>query len=642
MTKITLEDILIGAQQEAFRLRHFYIGVEHLFIALLSMRHSIASGIIQEYGFTSEYVIDLIRRKVGKGNRDRSHIDLTYTPRLNIILNIAYELALEAGGEAEDDQIDERNLLIAFFEEQQSLPIRVLMWLGMDDLPKLLERARSYTADVDSYQPFIRIEYGEQFDRQTPVPKNYLALLRKMFYGYSHVRIERRLMGGYSDAAVLIVTPIRNDNREDAAVIVKLGQIDRILDEAQRYDLHVKNKLPPMTARIEEAPTILETMKIAGLKYTLIADVDHSPRDLRLVFDTWSADQIGIWLKEELFPTFGRNWWQQRQSYHFQVWREYDRLLPPILTLDFIENAPSDAVKLQIPVQRSDLHRLDYGHVVVMEKFIVHRVSVEKKTLELIVSERNLSVYAFKIVIRGIDLEQTPYYRGELIERIAGKVWQTRDQELVNSVQSLQPEFDLRVPKFDIGGGVWLPNPLIYYEEVLDQYVTGGLSTVHGDLHPGNLLIGPRDSAFLIDFAHTRDGHTMIDWGILETSLICDYITPLIGEEWAELYPLALALKQFNRGDFNRADWAENDLTILQYIREIVVECLVKSNNWIEYYTALLFCSLRAMERDTTVTLGGRRMMFLVAALALYEIQSRHKPNKLMSNTAMPDDTELI
>jgi hypothetical protein len=644
MTKITLEDILIGAEQEAFSLRHFYIGAEHLFLALLSMRHSITSTIIQEYGFTPEYVRDIIRRKAGKGTRDRSRVELTHTPRLNIILDIANELALESGVLTGDSRVDERDLLIAFFEEQQSLPIRVLGRLGINDLTKLLDRVRTYDVDEDSYQPFIRVEYGPQFDRQTLLNKEYLALLRKMFFGYSYVRVERRLRGGYTNAVVVIVTPIQNDNREDAAVAVKLGEVNRILDEAQRYELYVKNKLPALTARIEEKPTILETKGIAGLKYTLISNGDHAPRDLRLMFDVWSTEQIGEWLQKELFQTFGRNLWQQKQSYQFPVWREYDRLLPPILTLEYVENPPNDAEKLRMPINRASLHQLDYGDVVVLERFLVHRVNVEKNSLDLIVSERNMALYAFKVEVRGIDLQQHVHYQGELIEEIGGTVWQKRDQRLIETVNFLGAEFELKASRFLIDIGIWLPNPLIYYEEILDQQITGGLSTIHADLHPGNILIGPHNSAFLIDFAHTRDGHTMLDWATLEVSLLCDYVAPLVGEEWGDLYPFILTMMRLNRSEVNENDhiyMKHNHLQIVKYIRQIVAECLVKSNNWIEYHIALLFCSLRAMERET-VNKGGKRLMLLIAALAVYEIRARHKPNPLMTNTALSDDTELI
>ena len=66
MATITLKDILIGARQESYRMRHFYVGAEHLFIALLDNKGGLAGNIIQEYGLTPVYVIDAVRRKIGK------------------------------------------------------------------------------------------------------------------------------------------------------------------------------------------------------------------------------------------------------------------------------------------------------------------------------------------------------------------------------------------------------------------------------------------------------------------------------------------------------------------------------------------------------------------------------------------------
>ena len=67
MTVISLKDILINARQESVQMRHHFLGVEHLFIAMLQIQGGITSSIIEDYGLTAEYVIDAIRRKTDKG-----------------------------------------------------------------------------------------------------------------------------------------------------------------------------------------------------------------------------------------------------------------------------------------------------------------------------------------------------------------------------------------------------------------------------------------------------------------------------------------------------------------------------------------------------------------------------------------------
>ena len=115
MSDLTLNDMLIGARQESYRMRHFYVGAEHLFIALLDSKGSLTGNIIQVYGLTPGYVIDAIRRKIGKGGKHRLWAGVPNTPRADVLMGIANDLALEAGRE----EISERDLLTAIFEEKE-------------------------------------------------------------------------------------------------------------------------------------------------------------------------------------------------------------------------------------------------------------------------------------------------------------------------------------------------------------------------------------------------------------------------------------------------------------------------------------------------------------------------------------------
>src|SRR5690606_25382203 len=156
------------------------------------------------------------------------------------------------------------------------------------------------------------------------LPDESLFILRRMFYGYSLIRIERRLTGGYTPAIILVVTPVQADGMEDAPVVVKIDDADVILDEAQRYEAHVRSSLPPLTARLEEKPTTSEMSDLAGLKYTFISGMNSTAQDLREA--AHDLDNLGEWLRRELYPYFGKTWWKQNRPYRFQVWTEYDWL----------------------------------------------------------------------------------------------------------------------------------------------------------------------------------------------------------------------------------------------------------------------------------------------------------------------------
>ncbi len=637
MSNIALKDILIGARQEAYRMRHFYLGVEHLFIALLEIKGGLAASILEEHGLTPEYVIDALRRKVSKGGKHRLWAGIPNTPRADVVLGIAGEIALEQGRKS----IVERDILIAILEEGDNVPTRLLQALGLD-LEKLKELARHKEAGKTNLQSFVKIDFGPHFDMNMGLTKDQLFILRRMFQDYPQIRVENQLKGGYTSAIILIVTPIHADRREDTPVVVKIGDTDAILEEARRYESYVKGKLPPLTARLEDKTTAPDVSDLAGIKYTLMADEDGVYHDLRSLLPIWGARKMGQWIAEKLHPTFGKTWWGQSREYRFEVWREYDWMLPPIFTLELTttDTIPNDAHILRFPIKRSKLKEIEYGDLVVIENFIVKKVDRERSAIQLGFGQSAESANAFKIEIRNIDFNQDTYFRGEVVERIVGRVWKTRDEQLTRAARRLGPDFDIESERIPFGEER-LPNPIIAYAEVLDEYhVNATMSTIHGDLHLGNILVGPNESPSLVDFAHTRDGHTLFDWAILEISLLSDVLLPYFGESWDDARRALTFIAQLNAEATIEAPSPEIEqaLEAIRYLRQTVAECLFIPNQWAEYYVALSMCCLRAISWDT-MSFAARRLLYLVAALAIHELRGRHRPDA--DGTPSPDDTGL-
>lgn len=636
MSTIPLRDILISARQEAYRMRHFYLGVEHLFIALLEIKGGLASSIMEGHGLATEYVIDAIRRKVGKGSRHRLWAGIPNTPRTEVVLAIANELAVETSRK----EISEQDLLIAILEENENIPVRVLRILNQD-IAELTKEARTKVNTNNAQQAFVKIDYGPHFNRNEALSEQHLFVLRRMFYGYDEIRVERRLTGGYTKALVLVVTPINSDQREDAAVVVKIDQADIILDEAQRYDTNVKASLPPFSARLVDRPTAPEKSDFAGIKYTFVGNDTASSKDMRFVAAALGAPKLADWLKNGLFPLFGKTWWQQRRPYRFQAWREYDGILPPILTLELVDEkeVPANAHLLKMPIKRSRLKQLEYGDIVLIENFTVSKVYRDRKAIQLAAAQGSDAATAYKIEMRGIDLDKDAYYRGEVVERIAGKVWKTRHEHLITAARTLEPDFDINAEFIPSGldSPARLQNPLNFYDTLLETSVNGSLSKIHGDLHLGNLLLGPGDNPSLIDFAQTRDGHTVFDWITLEISLLSDLIMPAVGSEWQDARKLLKYLQALNKrealppGDSKLAEL----FSVIQAVRDIAQECLTDAEDWSEYFVGMTLCGLRALTWDT-MSIGTRRLMFMLAALSLAYSQPSQK-----AAAPSPDATEI-
>ena len=78
MPDIALKDILINARQESFRMQHYYLGVEHLFIGLLDIQGGLTSSLLEAQTIANE--------------RLRAHIDALPPEQLAVIAEQIWKL----------------------------------------------------------------------------------------------------------------------------------------------------------------------------------------------------------------------------------------------------------------------------------------------------------------------------------------------------------------------------------------------------------------------------------------------------------------------------------------------------------------------------------------------------------------------
>jgi hypothetical protein len=158
-------------------------------------------------------------------------------------------------------------------------------------------------------------------------------------------------------------------------------------------------------------------------------------------------------------------------------------------------------------------------------------------------------------------------------------------------------------------------------------------------LHLGNILVGPNGSAFLIDFAQTRDGHTLFDWASLELGLLSEIVMPVAGDDWKAARTAAHLIADMNVGAGLGVSPLSEALRPVSAVREIVRECLSAPDYWQEYYVALAMASLRAYTWET-MAVPGRRLMFLIAALMMDELKGQRLPGS-SADTLTTDMTEV-
>ena len=122
-------DILSQAAEEARRLDHNYIGVEHLFMALTRNEKGLTTLLIRKAGLDPRFVRNEIRKEIGTGDAKVGDV-LPMTPRAELVL--ALTIFLSDRDEEGSGQVEEVHLLVAILQEGESIPVRKLTEMGFD------------------------------------------------------------------------------------------------------------------------------------------------------------------------------------------------------------------------------------------------------------------------------------------------------------------------------------------------------------------------------------------------------------------------------------------------------------------------------------------------------------------------------
>jgi hypothetical protein len=201
-----------------------------------------------------------------------------------------------------------------------------------------------------------------------------------------------------------------------------------------------------------------------------------------------------------LFDTFGPHWWLQRSPFTFRLEQEYDALLPPHLVIEPLSENTQNRLVIGPDTPPSDATFLA-GTTVRVDGF----TRVETRT-------DGLSLTLTGSGINGQPSLRIRWKGGNPPAGTYGKITETRVRLLRHYTQDM--------PLFD------LPDPLDRLSDILHSTVEGTRSVIHGDLNLENVLVGPGDLVWLIDFAQTCEGHPLRDFAHLYTEIIAHVISP--------------------------------------------------------------------------------------------------------------------
>jgi len=172
---------------------------------------------------------------------------------------------------------------------------------------------------------------------------------------------------------------------------------------------------------------------------------------------------------------------------------------------------------------------------------------------------------------------------------LTGRVIETRTSLLEKSVKNLE-----------LFG---LPDPLPRLAGLLEETVKGTRSTIHGDLNLENILIGPGELVWLIDFAQTREAPPLIDFAHLEADFIAHVLASQIR-----------SIDDFREFISGRPAVSYQPLSLVyQSLNEIALRCLANPNQSREWQLVRMLALIGAL-KYANIDQHARHCLYLTAA----------------------------
>jgi len=117
--------VLSLAHQEAERLRHNYIGTEHLLLGLIREDGGVAARVLAELGLEADRVEEIVERFSAPGQRSSSQIELS--PGTQQVIEHAFEEANKLGNHF----VSTEHLLLGLLRYDEGIALKVLAKLGV-------------------------------------------------------------------------------------------------------------------------------------------------------------------------------------------------------------------------------------------------------------------------------------------------------------------------------------------------------------------------------------------------------------------------------------------------------------------------------------------------------------------------------
>jgi len=120
--------VLALAREEAGRLRHEYVGTEHILLGLVREGEGVAAAVLRNLHVDPDKIRESVEGQVKKGINAITRADLPYTTRAKKVLELAMSEANDLGHE----YVGTEHLLLGLLREERGVAAQTLTSLGVD------------------------------------------------------------------------------------------------------------------------------------------------------------------------------------------------------------------------------------------------------------------------------------------------------------------------------------------------------------------------------------------------------------------------------------------------------------------------------------------------------------------------------
>ena len=184
--------VLALAQEEAIRLRHNYIGSEHLLLGLVREGESVAARVLNSLGVEVSKVRTAVEFIIGAGDAPTTPSEITLSPRTKKVIELAIDEARRMG----HSHVGPEHLLLGLVREGQGIASGVIESLGVT-LTKVRQQLLATLGQADhdaTTQPDAFVLAGGPFNLFDDVTKRVLVLaeqearqMRHNWIGTEHI-----------------------------------------------------------------------------------------------------------------------------------------------------------------------------------------------------------------------------------------------------------------------------------------------------------------------------------------------------------------------------------------------------------------------------------------------------------------------